>query len=70
MTNKILYEEHVKNFPTSKVERESGVEYRNVWRRLVSPVLTAEARDTLFLLIHNKLPVKERLFMIGLAVYP
>ena len=70
ITNKIIYEEHAKNFPTSKVERESGVEYRNVWRRLGSPVLTAEARDTLFLLIHNKLPVKERLFMIGLAVYP
>ena len=36
----------------------------------MSPVLTAGARDVLFLLIHNKLPVKERLFRIGLALDP
>ena len=46
------------------------VEYKHVWRRLGSPVLTAEARDTLFLLLDNKLPVRERLFRIGLAVDP
>ena len=70
LTNKIIYGEHSKNFPVAKVEREAMVEYKNVWRRLGSPVLTAEARDTLFLLLHNKLPVRERLFRIGLAVDP
>ena len=46
------------------------LDFKNNWRRLSSPVLTAEARDVLFLLIHNKLPVRERLFRIGLVVDP
>ena len=70
LINKTIYAEHGKNFPLSKVEREAMVEYKNIWRRLGSRVLTAEARDSLFLLIHNKLPVKERVFRIGLAVDP
>ena len=70
LSNKIIYAEHSKNFPMVKVEREALVDYKNVWKRLASPVLTAEARDTLFLLLHNKLPVRERLFRIGLAVDP
>ena len=70
MTNKIIYLEHSKTFQVTKVEREALVDYTNIWRRLGSPVLTAEARDAIFLLIHNKLPVRERLFRIGLAVDP
>ena len=70
LSNKIIYAEHSKNFPMVKVEREALVDYKNVWKRLASPVLTAVARDTLFLLLHNKLPVRERLFRIGLAVDP
>ena len=70
LTNKMIYAEHSKQFPVAKVEREALTSYKTVWRRLCSPVLTPQARDTLFLLIHNKLPVKERLFRIGLSVDP
>ena len=63
LTNKIIYADHANSFPVTKVERESGLDYGEVWRRLRSPVLTAGAKDVLFLLIHNKLPVKERLWI-------
>ena len=67
VSNKMIYSEHSKSFPVTKVEREAVQDYKKTWSRLGSPVLSAEARDSLFLLIHNKLPVRERLFRIGLA---
>ena len=70
VTNKLIYREHAESFVVPKVERETGVEYKRVWRMLMCPVLTARARDVLFLLVHNKLPVRERLFRIGLVVDP
>ena len=70
LTNKMIYANLAKVFPVPKVEVEAGVAYKDVWRRLSSEVLSAVAKDTLFLLVHNKLPVKERLFRIGLAVDP
>ena len=45
---------------------ESNRDYSTAWKRLHSPVVDSKARDVLFLLLHNKLPVKERLFRIGL----
>ena len=57
-------------FPVPKVETEAGIPFKDVWRRLANPVLSAEAKDVLFLLLHNKLPVRERLFRIGLANDP
>ena len=65
-----IYREYAKHFPVPKVEIEAGVSFKTVWRRLASPVLSVVARDVLFLLLHNKLPVRERLFRIGLAVDP
>ena len=53
-----------------KVEAESGVSYKQVWRRLWNPCLTSSAREVLFLLVHNKLPVRERFFRIKVAVDP
>ena len=49
---------------------ENTRDYRAAWRRLHSPVVDCKARDVLFLLLHNKLPVKERLFRIGLRHDP
>ena len=49
---------------------ESDRDYSIAWRRLHSPVVDYKARDILFLLLHNKLPVKERLFRIGLRHDP
>ena len=54
----------------TKAEEDAGVSLKVVWKRLSSPVLSGSARDVLFLLIHNKLPVRERMFRIGLAVDP
>ena len=70
LTCRMIYMEYAKEFPVPKVETEAGVTYREVWRRLACPVLTSVAKDVLFLLLHNKLPVRERLFRIGLANDP
>ena len=70
LTCKSIYKEHAKKFPVSRVETEAGISYKDVWRRLSSPVLTAVAKDVMYLLVHNKLPIRERLFRIGLANDP
>ena len=58
------------SFPLPKVVRDVAVDYEPDWRRLYSPAVDAEARDILFLLVHNKLPVSERLFRVGLRQDP
>ena len=49
---------------------ESDLDYGAPWRRLHSAVVDIRARDIMFLLIHNKLPVQERLFRIRLKPDP
>ena len=46
------------------------MDYKLVWRRLQSGAVNPKGRDVLFLLVHNKLPVPERLFRIGVRNYP
>ena len=70
VTNKIIYLGYTEGFPVPKVEVESGISYKQVWRSLHNPCLTSVSREVLFLLLHNKLPVKERIFRIRLAVDP
>ena len=70
LTNKVVYAEMTSSFPPPKVVMENNRDYRAAWRRLHSPVVDCKARDVLFLLLHNKLPVKERLFRIGLRHDP
>ena len=70
LTSKIIYVQLLKSKPVPKVEQEAGFSYKEVWRRVSSPVLAASSRDSLYLLIHNKLPVSERLFRIVLSVDP
>ena len=53
-----------------KAELDAGVSFRVVWRRLGSHVTCSAVRDVFFLLIHKKLPVRERLFRIGFNVCP
>ena len=48
-----------------KVVREAATDYGKVWRRLYMSVVDSGPRDIMFLLIHNKLPVPERLFRIS-----
>jgi hypothetical protein len=66
LTNKAVYAEMTSSLPPPKVARESNREYGNVWTRLHDPVVEVRARDLLYLLVHNKMPVPERLFRIRL----
>merc|ERR1711954_552006 len=70
LTNKSVYAELTSSFPPPKVVMDSDRDYSTVWRRLHSSVVDDKARDILFLLLHNKLPVKERLFRIGMKHDP
>ena len=70
LTNKTVYAEMTSSFPTPKVVMGSNKDYSSAWKRLHSPVVDDKARDVLFLLLHNKLPVRERLFRIGLKHDP
>ena len=70
LTNKTVYAEMTSTFPPPKVVMESNRDYSMAWRRLHSTVVDDKARDVMFLLLHNKLPVRERLFRIGLKHDP
>ena len=70
LTNKVVYSEMTSSFPPPKVVRESDRNYGPVWSRLHGPVVEFKARDVMFLLLHNKLPVRERLFRIRLKPDP
>ena len=70
MTNKSVYAEMTSSFPPPKVVMENDRDYSTAWRRLHSTVVDCKAKDVLFLLLHNKLPVRERLFRIGLRHDP
>ena len=70
LTSKSIYIHLIKSKPVPKVELEAGVSFKKVWKRVSDQVLTSTSRDALYLLIHNKLPVRERLFRIGLVVDP
>ena len=69
LTNKVVYADMTSSFPPPKVVRESTLDYQKVWSKLHG-VVDPRARDTLFLLIHNKLPVPERLFRIRMRNDP
>ena len=69
ITNKMIYKD-ISSFPTPKVENGSVVDYKLVWKRLDNSVIDSEVRNVMFLLIHNKLPVSERMFRIGVKVDP
>ena len=70
ITNKIVYAEMTSSFPPPKVVMESELDYSLTWSRLHNSVVDAKARDVMYLLIHNKLPVPERLFRIRLRNDP
>ena len=71
VTNKQIYYNSAE-FPLPKVVRElpPGINYKSVWERLYSPYINAEERQILYLLIHDKLPVPERLYRISIKNDP
>ena len=69
-TNKMIYRQHARSFPQPKVALDSGSAYNDVWRNLNLSCLSLSDREILFLLIHNKLPVAERLYRIRIKHDP
>ena len=69
LTNRMIYREFA-SFPIPKIAVDSPQDYKLIWKRLESPFIGAEVRDAMFLLIHDKLPVPERLFRIGVRLDP
>ena len=53
-----------------KVEGDTGISFCKAWRNLQIDALCSSQRELIYLLIHDKLPVKERLFRIGQEVDP
>ena len=70
VTNQMLYKVKQGNFNRTKVEVDAGKSYARVWTMLSSPVLSSPMKDIVYLLVHNKLPVRERLFRIGISNDP
>ena len=70
ITNKIIYQNQIGDFPPPKVELEADISFSEVWRRLLHSSLSSDIREFLFLLVHRKIPVKERLFKIRLSPDP
>ena len=70
ITNKAVYADMTSSLPPPKVVMDGNKDYSEVWGRLHNPVVDYRARDVMFLLLHNKLPVQERLFRIRLRADP
>ena len=67
MSNKILYRQQIMSLPLTKVERDIGSTLTDSWRRMNMPVISSSIKEVLFLTIHDKLPVRERLYRIQVA---
>ena len=63
VTSKELYLGYTSSFPPPKVMFKFDVEWKIVWERLDSPVLDPFARECLFMIIHNIVPSRERLYL-------
>ena len=62
VTAKELYVGYTSTFPPPKVVYKYDVDWGLVWSRLNSPVLEAGGKEALFLVVHNIVPNRERLF--------
>ena len=70
ITNKVIYRELLVDLPLPKVIRESSKDYKKVWNRLHKKILDSKSKEVMLLLIHNKLPVPERLHHINVKADP
>ena len=65
LTNKMVYRSFLSSLPAPKVETEAGISFAEVWKRTQNAVVTPEMHDIIYLLVHKKIPVQERLFRIN-----
>ena len=70
INNKSIHKQFMSDIEAPKVVREGNRDFSLVWRRLYCTFIVSKAREIIFLLIHNKLPVPERLFRIKLLNDP
>ena len=70
ISNKKLYMDYTKDSTITKVEIDAGFSFDKIWWLINLPVLTGGVREIAFLAFHNKLPVRERLFRVGMAPDP
>ena len=52
---------------TSSFPKYDQLPWDDIWTRLNHPVLTSPVRDIMFLLIHNCLPTRDRLFRLNMC---
>ena len=65
ISNRMIYRDYVRKFKDVRVSLDS-----KAWKRLFSSGLTSSTLESMYLLMHNKLPLVERLFRIRLANDP
>ena len=68
--NKNVYSTLCSNLLPPKIERDNNVSFKHSWINLKHDFLLSSAREILFLLLHDKLLVRERLFRISQAADP
>ena len=69
ITVKELYKSFTETLPPPKVlyKPDQGRVWENVWSNINNPMLRVKEREFLFLLVHNILPTRERLFRMNVV---
>jgi hypothetical protein len=62
---KQIYSDFTETFPPPKIIYRYDINWEIVWKRLEDPVLDTKGREILFMLIHNIIPNRERLFRLN-----
>ena len=70
VTNKVVYTSFVQSFAKTKIETDLGFSLKHIWRKLYAANLPSKTNEVMYLFIHNKLPLNERLFRIHLSADP
>ena len=70
VTNKQLYNKRTEKFKQTKVENDAGRLLTESWRKINKSEVPSNFKEMLFLVAHDKLPIRERLFRVGLTVDP
>ena len=65
--NRTIYSGLCTDLLPPKIETDSGLNFARSWKNLKNDCLSAQKRELMFLLLHDKIPVTERLFRIRLA---
>ena len=70
LSNKMVYLHFATNFTKPKLNLDAAVNTSPIWKRLKMISSSREVHECVFLMLHNKLPIQERLFRIHLASDP